>query len=289
MNAIESMLAKYNCKNVVDYRNALKEIIQEVALCGLARGGFFEKAAFYGGTALRIFYGLDRFSEDMDFSLKSPDAEFDLTKYFSALKDELEATGFEITIEVKSKSHWTSVQSAFMKGNTLQHLLKVTPLVQPISGVPNNETLKIKFEVDTNPPAGATYQNKYALLPSPYAVRLYDEPSLFAGKLHAVLCRAWQNRVKGRDFYDYVWYLSRGIKVNLLHLQKRLEQSGHWQSAQQGEMTIDKLKTLLCERFETIDFAEAKNDVSKFISDQRKLDLWSPEFFVSITNDRLEA
>lgn len=286
MNAIESMLAKYNCKNIVDYRNALNEIIQEAALCGLARGGFFEKAAFYGGTALRIFYGLDRFSEDMDFSLKSPDSEFDLTTYFSALKNELEATGFDITIEAKSKNHWTRVQSAFMKGNTLQHVLKVTPLVPPIPGVPSNEILKIKFEVDTNPPAGANYQNKYALLPSPYAARLYDEPSLFAGKLHVVLCRAWQNRVKGRDFYDYVWYLSRGIKVNLNHLQKRLEQSGHW-NANNGGLTIAKLKQMLCERFEHIDFSDAKKDVSKFISDKHKLDLWSPEFFTSITNDRL--
>lgn len=286
MNAIESMLAKYNCKNIVDYRNALNEIIQEAALCGLARGGFFEKAAFYGGTALRIFYGLDRFSEDMDFSLKSPDSEFDLTTYFSALKNELEATGFDITIEAKSKNHWTRVQSAFMKSNTLQHLLKVTPLVPPIPGVPSNETLKIKFEVDTNPPAGASYQNKYALLPSPYAARLYDEPSLFAGKLHAVLCRAWQNRVKGRDFYDYVWYLSRGIKVNLNHLQKRLEQSGHWNATNRG-LTIAKLKQMLCERFEHIDFSDAKKDVSKFIGDKHKLDLWSPEFFTSITNDRL--
>lgn len=286
MNAIESMLAKYNCKNIVDYRNTLNEIIQEAALCGLARGGFFEKAAFYEGTALRIFYGLDRFSEDMDFSLKSPDSEFDLTTYFSALKNELEATGFDITIEAKSKNHWTRVQSAFMKGNTLQHLLKVTPLVPPISGVPSNETLKIKFEVDTNPPAGASYQNKYALLPSPYAARLYDEPSLFAGKLHVVLCRAWQNRVKGRDFYDYVWYLSRGIKVNLNHLQKRLEQSGHW-NANNGDLTIAKLKQMLCERFEHINFSDAKKDVSKFIGDKHKLDLWSPEFFTSITNDRL--
>lgn len=286
MNAIESMLAKYNCKNIVDYRNALKEIIQEAALCGLARGGFFEKAAFYGGAALRIFYGLDRFSEDMDFSLKSPDSEFDLTTYFSALKNELEATGFDITIEAKSKNHWTRVQSAFMKSNTLQYVLKVTPLVPPIPGVPSNEILKIKFEVDTNPPAGASYQNKYALLPSPYAARLYDEPSLFAGKLHVVLCRAWQNRVKGRDFYDYVWYLSRGIKVNLNHLQKRLEQSGHW-NANSGDLTIAKLKQMLCERFEHIDFSDAKKDVSKFIGDKHKLDLWSPEFFTSITNDRL--
>lgn len=222
----------------------------------------------------------------MDFSLKSPDSEFDLTTYFSALKNELEATGFDITIEAKSKNHWTRVQSAFMKGNTLQHVLKVTPLVPPIPGVPSNETLKIKFEVDTNPPAGASYQNKYALLPSPYAARLYDEPSLFAGKLHVVLCRAWQNRVKGRDFYDYVWYLSKGIKVNLNHLQKRLEQSGH-RNANNGDLTIAKLKQMLCERFEHINFSDAKKDVSKFIGDKHKLDLWSPEFFTSITNDRL--
>lgn len=173
-----------------------------------------------------------------------------------------------------------------MKGNTLQHVLKVTPLVPPIPGVPSNETLKIKFEVDTNPPAGASYQNKYALLPSPYAARLYDEPSLFAGKLHVVLCRAWQNRVKGRDFYDYVWYLSKGIKVNLNHLQKRLEQSGH-RNANNGDLTIAKLKQMLCERFEHINFSDAKKDVSKFIGDKHKLDLWSPEFFTSITNDRL--
>ncbi len=285
MTAVESMLAKYNCKNTTDYRNALKEIIQEVALCGLARGAFFEKAAFYGGTALRIFYGLDRFSEDMDFSLKSPDEDFDLSRYFSALKDELESAGFDLTIEAKQKNSRTGVQSAFMKGNTLQHLLKVTPLLPPISGVPNNEMLKIKFEVDVNPPAGATFQNKYALLPSPYAVRLYDEPSLFAGKLHAVLCRAWQNRVKGRDFYDYVWYLSRGVKVNLFHLQKRLEQSGNWNSV--DALTMDKLKQMLCERFRAIDFEDAKKDVAPFIADQRKLELWSADFFSGITQERL--
>ena len=134
-----------------------------------------------------------------------------------------------------------------MKGNTLRHLLKVTPLPPPVSGVPSNETLKIKFEVDTLPPSGATYENKYGFLPSPYSVRLYDVFSLFAGKIQAVLCRVWKNRIKGRDFYDYVWYLSRGVKVKLVHLQKKLGQTGNWKSGK--PLTLTSLKWMLSKRF----------------------------------------
>lgn len=282
-SVIESMLSTYECKNINDYRNALKEIAQEVALRGLARGGFFDKAAFYGGTALRIFYGLDRFSEDMDFSLKSADPSFDLAKYFSALQNELESVGFELEIESKTKAKSSAVQSAFMKGNTLKHLLKISSLKAPIPGVPSNELLKIKFEVDTDPPSGATFESKYHLLPSPFSVQLYDEASLFAGKLHAVLCRKWQNRIKGRDFYDYVWYISRKSKVNLLHLQKRLEQTGNWDS--QKSLDMETLKELLCEHFKNVDFNEARKDVLPFIKDSSTLDLWNADFFCSITKD----
>ncbi|MCK9183138.1 MAG: nucleotidyl transferase AbiEii/AbiGii toxin family protein [Fibrobacteraceae bacterium] len=287
MNALETMLKRYDCKNTDDYRNALKEIVQEVALCGLSRGNFFRKAAFYGGSALRIFYGLDRFSEDLDFSLTGPDVSFDLADYFPALEAGLSAAGFSMTIESKEKKYRSATQSAFLKGNTLLHLLKIAPLTPPVSGVPENEVLKIKFEVDTNPPALANYQNRYALLPSPFAVRLYDEPSLFAGKIHAVLCRAWKNRVKGRDFYDYVWYLSRGTKVNLPHLQKRLEQTGNWNAA--DELSLPRLKDLLCSRFLEIDFENAKLDVKPFISDVSKLDLWDAGFFEAITKEKLQG
>ena len=282
---VQQMIEKYNCKNTADYKNALKEVIQEVALCGLSRSGFFKKAAFYGGTALRIFYGLDRFSEDMDFSLMAEDKDFNINIYFSYLANELLANGFELHIERKEKSAESDIQSAFIKGNTLIHLLKIVPTADAILGVSDTELIKIKFEVDTNPPEGATYEIKYGLLPVPYAVQMYDEASLFAGKIHAVLCRSWKNRVKGRDYYDYLWYLARGTKVNILHLQKRLEQSGEWTSAQ--KLTTQKVIELLCERFASINFENAKNDVLPFIADSRKLDLWNKDFFSTVTKEKL--
>lgn len=283
---VQQMIEKYDCKNTAEYKNALKEVIQEVALCGLSRGGFFSKAAFYGGTALRIFYGLDRFSEDMDFSLISKDDGFSIDSYFSYLSDELLSNGFELTVERKEKSLHSDVQSAFIKGGTLVHLLKIVPSDKRILGISDTELIKIKFEIDTNPPDCATYETKYALLPFPYAVQMYDEPSLFAGKIHAVLCRSWKNRVKGRDFYDYLWYLARGTKVNLPHLQKRLEQTGKWN---EGEtLSLEKLKEMLCSRFSEINFENAKQDVLPFIKDPVKLNLWNKEFFSSVTNSQLK-
>lgn len=282
-SVIESMLAKYECKNVADYRNALKEIVQEVALCGLARGGFFDKAAFYGGTALRIFYGLDRFSEGMDFSLCKEDDNFELSRYFGILEEELHSVGLEMSVESKAKTQTTSVQSAFLKGNTLRHLLKVVPAKNTPLQVPNNEVLKIKFEIDTNPPELANYETKYRLLPSPFVVKLYDKPSLFAGKLHALLCRNWKKRVKGRDFYDFLWYVSNDTAVNLPHLQKRMEQTGHW--GVKESLTAAKLKDLLKIRFRSVNFDDAKRDVQAFIANSSKLNLWSADFFCAITDE----
>ena len=282
-SAIQSMLARYECNNSEDYKNALKEIIQEVALCGLSRGDFFKETAFYGGTALRIFYGLDRFSEDMDFSLCAPNETFSLSKFFPFLEEELAAAGFSLSVEQKIKSKESNVQSAFIKGETLIQLLKIVPTEPLVAGVQSGEQIKIKFEIDTNPPALATYETKYALLPIPFAVKMYDESSLFAGKLHAVLCRAWKNRIKGRDFYDLVWYLSRKAKPNLPHLQKRLEQSERWNPKE--ILTIQILKEMLCERFKEIDFEAAKNDIRPFIQDERKLELWSAEFFTAIVKN----
>lgn len=280
---VQMMIEKYNCQNAQDYKNALKEVVQEVALCGLSRGGFFQKAAFYGGTALRIFYGLNRFSEDMDFSLCQPDDDFKIENYFDALREELKACGFELSVEKKEKSKETAIQSDFIKGETLFHILQITPEENILRNVTPTETIKIKFEIDTNPPAGATYEIKYGLNPIPYAIKLYDESSLFAGKIHAVLCKNWKNRVKGRDFYDYVWYLSRQTKLNLNHLQKRLEQTGNWNESEILNLTV--LKSLLEERFSKIDFEEAKKDVRPFLNDEKSIELWSPAFFNAITQN----
>ena len=278
---LQQMLGYYKTNTTEDKKNALKEVVQEVALCGLSRAGFFKHAAFYGGTALRIFYGLDRFSEDLDFSLVTPNPDFPLNRYFSGLESELAALGLKFSIEEKQKTVDSAIKSAFLKGNTREHILSIYD-VQNISINPE-EVIKIKFEVDTNPPAFAQCENKYRLLPSPYQVKLYDMSSLFAGKIHAVICRSWKNRVKGRDLYDYVFYLSRQAKVNLPHLQARLEDSGAWKNSE--TLTLEKLQEMLKERFEMISYEQAKQDVLPFITEPNTLDLWSEEFFVDITKN----
>lgn len=280
-NYIEQMLKPYKIENLYDQKNAMKEIIQEIVLCGLSRAGFFEQAAFYGGTALRIFYGLDRFSEDLDFSLRETNLDFDLSSYFPVLEKEVRSFGLNVTITEKQKTKESNIRSAFLKGNIKEHLLLFYTDADLSHGVPRDEVVKIKFEVDVNPPSRATYETKYRLLPAPYAVRLYDMPSLFAGKIHAVLCRAWQNRVKGRDLYDYVFYLSRGTSVNQEHLRERLLQNGYIQETSQ--CTLPEIKKMLCDRFDSIDYAQAKQDVIPFIHDPGSLNLWSADFFKQIT------
>ncbi len=282
MNGIVTeMLKKYSTESVFDKKNAVKEIMQELVLCGLSRSGFFKHAAFYGGTALRIFYGLDRFSEDLDFSLTAPDPDFELSEYFPDLKKELASYGLNVEISEKRKTRESPVRSAFLKGNTKEHFLLFYASDSAAAGIAGDEMIKIKFEVDTNPPDGANFEHKYRLLPSPYEITLYDMPSLFAGKIHAVICRAWKSRVKGRDLYDYIFYLSRGTKLNIGHLKARLVQSEAWKN--EDNFTVEDAKKLLCERFDTIDYEQAKNDVRPFTKDAAALGIWNADFFKQIT------
>ena len=258
VSPVQKMLEQYQCRNTEERTAALREIIQELALIALSRTDFFSRAAFYGGTALRIFHGLDRFSEDLDFSLERTDPQFNLEKYFSAIEDELSAWGFEMKVVQKEKQKpAAAVQSAFIKGGTLIHLVKIAAVDPAVAGVSAGEILRVKLEVDTDPPAGASFEIKYRLRPIPFSVRLYDRPSLFAGKVHALLCRKWKDRVKGRDFYDYLWYLSCGIPLNLSHLESRMRQSGHWTGeALSKEILLD----LLEKRFKSLDFEKARID-----------------------------
>ena len=278
---IEEMLKSYQVDNIYDRKNAMKEIMQEIVLCGLSRAGFFKEAAFYGGTALRIFYGLDRFSEDLDFSLEQINLDFDLCSYFPVLKKEVKAFGLNVEIQEKEKTKDSNIRSAFLKGNTKEHLLLFYADERLVGSVAKNEVVKIKFEVDTNPPAFATYEHKYRLLPVPYEIRLYDMPSLFAGKIHAVICRGWQSRIKGRDLYDYIFYLSKAVTVNQKHLRARLIDSGYISENQ--ECTLEEIKTMLKNRFDSIDFLQARKDVEPFIRDTSVLDIWSSDFFKQIT------
>lgn len=278
---IEQMLKAYKTETLYDKKNAMKEAMQEIVLCGLSRGGFFKEAAFYGGTALRIFHGLDRFSEDLDFSLISSNENFDLKEYFPVLEKEVKAYGLNVTISEKKKTKDSQILSAFLKGNTKEHMLVFYPDDVKGVNVAANELVKIKFEVDINPPAEATYEHKYRLLPVPYEVRLYDIPSLFAGKIHAVLCRNWQQRVKGRDLYDYIFYLTRKAEVNQKHLRERLLQTGHIK--ENYACSLDDIKQMLYKRFDAIDYKQAKEDAEAFIRDISVLDIWSADFFKQIT------
>ena len=278
---IEEMLKSYQVDKIYDRKNAMKEIMQEIVLCGLSRAGFFKEAAFYGGTALRIFYGLDRFSEDLDFSLEQINLDFDLCSYFPVLEKEVKAFGLNVEIQEKQKTKDSNIRSAFLKGNTKEHLLLFYADERVVGSVAKNEVVKIKFEVDTNPPAFATYEHKYRLLPVPYEIRLYDMPSLFAGKIHAVICRGWQSRIKGRDLYDYIFYLSKAVTVNQKHLRARLIDSGYISENQ--ECTLEEIKTMLKNRFDSIDFLQARKDVEPFIRDTSVLDIWSSDFFKQIT------
>jgi predicted nucleotidyltransferase component of viral defense system len=275
------MLEKYKCETRHDYENALKEIIQEVALLGLWRSKFFQHAAFYGGTALRILYGLDRFSEDLDFSLLAPKTDFELSPYLEAIGVELRGMDFNVEITETIKKIDTPIESAFIKAGTREHLLKIEVPEEIFERIAGSDRIKIKLEVDTDPPAGFETEAKTLLQPIAFSVNTYKQADLFAGKVHAVLQRAWlSGRVKGRDYYDFVWYVGRTTPVHLSHLEQRLRQTGAWTSAQ--PMTQQDLLTLLEEKFSLLDVELAKKDVLPFVKDPMAVELWSNDFFLSL-------
>ena len=278
---VQTMLEKYQCESENDFINALKEIFQEIALLGLWRAKFFEHAAFYGGTTLRILYGLDRFSEDMDFSLLVPNNSFNLNKYNQAIVDELAAYGFDVTVSSQNKNINTAIESAFIKANTIKQLLIINPNKKLGSSFHPKHTIKIKMEVDTNPPLGFEVEAKRLLLPIPFSVLSYSMADLFAGKLHALLCRKWMNRIKGRDWYDFYWYISRDVAVNLMHLKQRLVQIEHWD--EDRDFTHRDLVELLNNKINEVDFDKAKMDVINFLKDKSSVEFWSQEFFTELT------
>ena len=280
--AVTRMLAKYEPKSVDDSVRALWEIIQEVALLGLWRAKFFEHAAFYGGTALRILYGLDRFSEDLDFSLLTPSHNFNLARYTASLEEELQAFGFNVRVEMVDKAVESAVQSAFLKANTRSELLVIEAGEELTGRVAAGQVLKVKIEVDTDPPPGFNTQTRYLLQPIPFAVRSYSLPDLFAGKMHAILFRKWKNRVKGRDWYDLVWYAANHPQLNLAHLEQRMRQTGHWI----GEKSLSPatFTDLLFEAIDRLDVNQARKDVAPFVKDQQMLALGSHDFFQDVAS-----
>jgi len=282
--AIAKMLEKYDLSTADKTYEALREILQEIVLLGLSRAGFFDHALFYGGTALRILHGLDRFSEDLDFSLMASDENFDLSKYESAVIEALHSFGFEVTIQMKNSEG--NIKSAFLKGNTSQHLLNIEAPEDIVRTFGQGRLVKIKFEVDTQPPLDFESEKKTLLIPSPFIINTMTLPSLFAGKMHAILCRNWSTRPKGRDWYDLVWYISHGVALDLKHLNARLQQNCTWIENQnivlKREIEPSYILELLTTRIENLDISMAKRDVEVFIADKSVLDFWSQDFFKQI-------
>jgi hypothetical protein len=280
--AIRQILAKYEIRSLGDSLRALREVMQEIALLGLWRSKFFEKAAFYGGTALRVLFGLDRFSEDLDFSLLKKNEDFDLAEYGDALKRELDSFGFDVEIENRIKPAGTAIQSAFLKANTRSQMITVEFERGIIQQVPRNQVLKIKLEIDTDPPSGFSTETRYLLRPVPFAVRTFSLPDLFAGKMHAVLCREWKSRVKGRDWCDLVWFAAYHPELHLSHLEQRMRQTGHWEGA--TALTATEFRLLLTRRIDLVNIDQIRREVEPFVKDTASLALWSKEFFSDVVS-----
>lgn len=272
---IKEWIEEYNPQNEEEILAALREIMQEITLAGLSRTDFFEKAAFYGGTALRIFYGLDRYSEDLDFSLIKPDLNFSIEPYFKAILDEFKSLGLTVSIKEKKKTKQTAIDSAFLKAETIWQEIVLEDIIKE-TGVRSNKTLKIKIEVDRQPPLNFKTEEKLLLRPFSFYVKCFTKPSLFAGKMHALLFRKWLNRVKGRDWYDLEWYIKKGIPLDVNHFLNRAKDTNDWQD---NSISDEQIIELLDAKIESVSFSSIKEDVVRFIPNDDALAIWSPEYF----------
>lgn len=263
-----SMLQGYPMDTDQQRRNAIFEVNQQVILAGLYNGGFFDEAAFYGGTCLRIFHGLQRFSEDMDFSLLASSDNFDFTKYFQPVKDMFEIVGRKVEITKKDKRSFGKVESAFLKDNT--DVYDIT--------FQTEKSIRIKIEVDTNPPLKFNTEQKLLLLPESFMTKCFTLPDLFAGKMHALVFRAWKNRVKGRDWYDFEWYVKHRVPLDFNHLSERILQFNG------KSVSRDEFMDLLRQRLASTDINMVKADVVPFIRHPKELDIWSNDYFLQLAN-----
>ncbi|WP_176736508.1 nucleotidyl transferase AbiEii/AbiGii toxin family protein [Oligoflexus tunisiensis] len=261
-----------------DEKNALKEILQKICLKGLHRHGFFEEAAFYGGTALRIMYGLERFSEDLDFCSLTMDSQFKWARYQTAVEQELRLYGFDARFEAKKDESDHIVGSAFVKQSTANGLL----VIESRSRAQKSELLQVKLELDKSNPPGATFENKLLTQPEVFLIKTLDESSLFAGKMHAILARQFQNRVKGRDYFDLVFYIQKKIRLNMVYLEAKLRQSGHYTDA--GSLSISRLREMFLEKISNVDFKKAQDDVRPFVGPTQasSVSAWSRELFQAL-------
>ena len=268
MTIYDQMVAAYAQKRGTATPIVEQEVMQRIALAGLHRGGFFQHAAFYGGTCLRLFHNLPRFSEDMDFSLTEKRSDIHIENYFSAIIEEFRLSGREVSIVKKDKKIFGRVESAFLKDNTEAYDIKFQ----------TKKSVKVKIEMDTDPPLG--FETELLAMQQPYSfmTRCLTLPDLYAGKMHALVYRAWQNRVKGRDWYDFEWYVRWNVPFNFVHLQERIHEfSGE-------EISKETFMSRLREKLATTDIERVKEDVIGFVDNPHELDIWSNDYFLQLAD-----
>lgn len=266
MTHFEQLVAAYRPQNDIELTNAQRETMQKVALAGLERGGFFEHAAFYGGTCLRLMHGLRRYSEDMDFSLTKKDADIHIENFFQPIVDEFTSMGLKVDIQKKDKKIFGRVESAFLKEDTEAYEIKFQ----------TRKMMKVKIELDTNPPLAFHTEKRLLTAPYAFSVRCFTLPDLYAGKMHALVYRAWQRRIKGRDWYDFEWYVRNGIALDYTHLQERIREFS-------GEtISQEQFMKELRNRLSSADIDMVKQDVMGYVESPRELDFWSKDYFLQL-------
>ena len=271
MNVLEEMLRQYDCSNTEAKLNAIREVMQQITLSALSDSGFFKKATFYGGTCLRIFHGLRRFSEDMDFSLLREDKDFDATTYLEGIKKTFAEYGQEVNVAPKKKTKQSAIQSAFLKSTTSQFNLTLE----------RGRLVTIKIEIDTLPPLGFDTEQKLLLQPQAFFCSCMTLPCLFAGKMHALLFRNWKNRVKGRDWYDFAWYVKKGIPIHFEHLKKRIAQ---FHSIDNTDISVEDFHNLLRNKIDHLNIKSALEDVLPFMENPSEVSIWSRDYFLQLAN-----
>ena len=268
MNIYDQMVAEYQQQTSTSTPNVEQEVMQKIALAGLFRGGFFKHAAFYGGTCLRLLHQLPRYSEDMDFTLKEKGSDVHLEDFFPYIIEEFHLVGHEVVIQKKDKKIFGRVESAFLKENTEIFDIKFQ----------TKKTIKVKIEMDTDPPLGFETEDLPLSRPYPFVVCCVALPDLYAGKMHALLYRNWKTRVKGRDWYDFQWYVANRVPLNFAHLQQRIREFN-------GEdITKERFMEMLHEKLSTTNIESVKQDVRSFIFNPHELDIWSNDYFMRLAD-----
>lgn len=274
IDLVKERLRRYEAANPLDEENAVKEILQEIALYALWRGDFFDAALFQGGTSLRILHGLPRFSEDLDFLLRVPDPKFDWSPYLVTLTDVAAEFGIKLEAQPPGKMD-KAIHAALLKNDSIANQLDLS-----FTGQGQPKTIKIKLEIDVNPPLGSGEATTFSDFPLDHEVRHQDLSSNFSLKIHALLCRGY---LKGRDWFDFSWYVSRDVTPNLALLRNALLQKGPWEGDATISVDIAWLKEALSDAISRIDWKDASDDVARFLRplELRSLDLWSERFFMA--------